>query len=142
MPRGRKRLTQLVLVIAAFGVFYVLSRHWPKDQVVHFALGDAAPRVDELRIGYGEGNHPTEWTRSAELRYAKGRAPRIATHEPRLPDGNYTVEVEIDAAGQSATVTRHVHLEANGSTTIDLARDVPVAPRAEPGLDAGAAHDG
>ena len=124
----RRRIAQLVLLLAALATYLLLARQWPKDQVLHFSFGDAASRVDELRVRYGETNRsggaPAEWSRAAEFRYRKGQAPRVATHETRLPDGNYTVEIEIGAAAETATVTRKVDLEG-GSVTIELSRDVP-----------------
>jgi hypothetical protein len=41
-----------------------------------------------------------------------------------MPDGEYTVELEIVASNAKNVVTRHVHLQG-GVTTIDLAPSVP-----------------
>jgi hypothetical protein len=51
------------------------------------------------------------------------------THEPRLPDGDYTVEIEIVAANQAhekneVVVRKHVIL-GGGATSIQLADAVP-----------------
>ena len=65
-----------------------------------------------------------DWTREASFRYAPGQAPRIVTHEPRLPDGDYTVEIDIAASNERATLRRRVTL-GGGSTSIDLSQAVP-----------------
>ena len=63
-------------------------------------------------------------SREATFRYAQGQAPRVVTHLPRLPDGDYTVEIDLVSDSERSTVTRRVTL-AGGSTSIDLAGAVP-----------------
>ena len=115
----KRRFAQLVLLVGALGVFYFLSRSWPKDQVLRFDLGAAATRVEELRVFYGDAEHGADW------HYRAGKAPRIVESEPRLPDGEYAVEIDVAANGRHASVTRRVRLEAGSTTTIDLSREVP-----------------
>jgi len=124
---GRQRIGRLVLLVAALSAamaFAALSRRWPKDQTVHYVLGDGAPRVEEVDARWAEGAHGGDWTREASFRYPPGRAPRVVTHEPRLPDGDYTVEIEIIAASMHTRVVRHIVL-GGGVTSIDLAAAVP-----------------
>ncbi|HTQ46175.1 MAG TPA: hypothetical protein VMI75_25640 [Polyangiaceae bacterium] len=122
----RKRLLRLLLLGAALVVAMLLARHWPKEQTVHYVLGDGAARVEEVDARWAEGRSSEDWTREATFRYAPGQAPRILTHEPRLPDGDYTVEIEIAAADASRNVVRrNVTLTGGGSTSIDLADSVP-----------------
>ena len=78
-----------------------------------------APLSDQAAAAGGE-----DWTREASFRYAPGQAPRIVTHEPRLPDGDYTVEIDIAASNERATLRRRVTL-GGGSTSIDLSQAVP-----------------
>jgi hypothetical protein len=111
-------MAQLVLVAALLAAYFVIARRWPREQVVHVSLGDGAARVERLAIGYGDD-------RGAAFSYAKGTAPRIVTHEAKLPDGDYVVDVEVTAGSATATVHRRVHLESGGSTTVDVSRDVP-----------------
>jgi hypothetical protein len=59
--------------------------------------------------------------REASFRYASGTAPRVVTHEPRLPDGDYTVEIEVVEDSAHSLLRRRVTL-AGGVTSIDLAR--------------------
>jgi hypothetical protein len=146
----RKRVARLLFLAVGLLLALYLARSWPKDQTVHYVLGDAAPRVQEvdarwassssasdtdLRSGEA-GRQPeghTEWLRQVTFHYAAGKAPRIVTHEPRLPDGDYTVELEIAATATQmgpsptlarSTVRRHVTL-GGGPLSIDLAEAVP-----------------
>jgi hypothetical protein len=122
----RKRLLRLLLLGAALVVAMLLARHWPKEQTVHYVLGDGAPRVEEVDARWATGRSSEDWTREATFRYAPGQAPRIVTHEPRLPDGDYTVEIEIASASAARNVVRrNVTLSGSGSTSIDLADSVP-----------------
>jgi len=126
----RKRLLRLLLLGAALVVAMLLARQWPKEQTVHYVLGDGATRVEEVDARWAPGLSSSataeDWTREATFRYAPGQAPRIVTHEPRLPDGDYTVEIEIASASATRNIVRrHVTLAGGGSTSIDLADSVP-----------------
>lgn len=122
----RKRLLRLLLLGAALVVAMLLARHWPKEQTVHYVLGDGATRVEEVDARWAQGRSSEDWTREATFRYAPGQAPRIVTYEPRLPDGDYTVEIEIASASAARNVVRrNVTLTGGGSTSIDLADSVP-----------------
>ncbi|MFO0678399.1 MAG: hypothetical protein U0169_17815 [Polyangiaceae bacterium] len=108
----------------------------PKDQPLRFVLGDAAPRVVEFQVryaptsgksrtsGHGAGGDVEEIARDARFRYSGGTAPRIVSHNPRLADGEYVVEVELITAAASATLSRRVAL-AGFPVSIDLAESVP-----------------
>jgi hypothetical protein len=126
----RKRLVRMLVLSAVLLVALYFARQWPKDQTVHYILGDAAGRVEEVDAKWAPGIAATEdWTREATFRYPPGKAPRIVTHEPRLPDGDYTVEIEIVAANTAqeknqVVVRKHVVL-GGGATSIQLADVVP-----------------
>jgi hypothetical protein len=130
----RKRLLRYAFIAVALAAAWLLAPAWPKEQTVHYLLGDAAPRVEEVDArwaedrdrghGHGHGHETENWFREATFRYAPGGAPRVVTHEPRMPDGDYTVELEIVASNAKNVVTRHVRLQG-GVTTIDLAPSVP-----------------
>jgi hypothetical protein len=125
----RKRLLRLLSLLALAGCLAAalpLAQHWPKEQTVHYVLGDSAPRVRELDARWAEpgGGTRDDWNREATFRYGAGQAPRVVTHEPRMPDGDYTVEIDLVSDSERSTVTRRVTL-AGGSTSIDLAGAVP-----------------
>ncbi|HLK38234.1 MAG TPA: hypothetical protein VKU41_15835 [Polyangiaceae bacterium] len=128
-------------VVAAVAAPSVL-RGLPEEQTIHYRLGDAAASVRELDARWKEDRGSEDWTREVSFRYAPKTAPRVVTHEPRLADGNYTVQIEIvaETAGNksgapselSRVVERHVTLGGGSVTTIELAAAVP---RAGAGLE-------
>jgi hypothetical protein len=126
----RKRLFRYAFLAVALAAAWLLAPALPKEQTVHYLLGDAAPRVEEVDARWAEDrgrsreNENENWFREATFHYAPGGAPRVVTHEPRMPDGDYTVELEIVASNAKNVVTRHVRLQG-GVTTIDLAPSVP-----------------
>ena len=133
----KKRLVRMLVLAAVLMVALVFARQWPKDQTVHYVLGDSAPLVTQVDARWAPGTEATDedWTREASFRYAPGKAPRIVTHEPRLPDGDYTVEIEIVAASvlndgthapekNDVKVRKHVTL-SGGATSIELGGAVP-----------------
>jgi hypothetical protein len=124
----RKRILRLLFVAAAAVVAVLLFRQWPKDQTVHYVLGDGAPRVVRVDARWADDDASAaqeDWTRKDSFRYTQGEAPRVVTAAPHLPDGDYTVEIEILAANERNLVKRHVTLAGSGSTSIDLAPQVP-----------------
>ena len=42
----RKRIARGLILVAALAVALLLGRQWPKDQTVHYVLGDASARTD------------------------------------------------------------------------------------------------
>ncbi len=124
--RDRRRPGRIALLVAAMVGALVVARLWPrlpKDQTIHYVLGDAARRVEEIEASWTEVESQ-DFARDVRFRYAKGAAPRVVTHEPRLRDGDYTVEIQIIADAQRTVVRRHVVL-GGGATSIDLASAVP-----------------
>jgi hypothetical protein len=119
----RKRLTRLLLLAGGLLLALFLARSWPREQTIHYVLGDAAPRVEEVAARWA-ADSTEDWMRQTTFHYAAGKAPRIVTQEPRLPDGDYTVEIEIASASDRSTVRRHVTL-SGGATSIELAGSVP-----------------
>jgi hypothetical protein len=124
MDRGR--IARGLFLAAALALALLFGRRWPKDQTVHYVLGNSATRVEEVDARWsGDAQGGDEWAREVSFRYRAGRAPRVVTHEPRLPDGDYTVEIELVAADSGhAFVRRHVAL-SGGVTSIDVSSAVP-----------------
>ena len=129
-----RRFAPLALLIPAVAAAATLKPHWPKDQSVRYELGAAASRVEELDARWAPAQagrtstaatiDDSDLAREVTFRYAPGRAPSAIVHSPRLPDGDYDVEVELHAAGRVAQVRRKVTLEG-GTTTLDLGAVVP-----------------
>jgi hypothetical protein len=124
----RRRAVLLIVVGAALAVYFILAPRWPKDQVIHIVLGDAAPRIEEVRVRYASAAESSagqaeDWTREASFRYALNSAPRVLTHEPRLPDGDYVVEIDLVSPSTPVTVRRRVTLQG-GTASIDVSREL------------------
>jgi hypothetical protein len=134
---NRRGLARFVLLAGALMVSTLLARHWPKDQTVHYILGRGAPQVEELDARWASGDPAKgspgapdvradeDWTAQASFRYAAGQAPRVVTHELRLADGEYTVQIEIVTSSPPEgrpiePIRRRVALRG-GVTSIDLA---------------------
>jgi hypothetical protein len=129
-PERRPRLARLPFLLAALAIGLVLSRRWPSEHAVRVVLGDAAPSVVEVRLRYREAQaeHADEWLREVKLAYTPGHAPRTVSHEPRVPTGDYDLEVEVgtvDAARARRTVTveRKVRLDS-ATAQVDVASAV------------------
>ncbi|HEY3822602.1 MAG TPA: hypothetical protein VGL81_35800 [Polyangiaceae bacterium] len=126
----KKRILRTLALAAVLLIAVTLARQWPRDQTVHYVLGDAATRVEEVDAKWAPGIAATDdWTREASFKYEPGKAPRVVTHEPRLPDGDYTVEIEIVADNlahekNEVVVRKHVTL-SGGAMSIQLADAVP-----------------
>jgi len=122
-------MTFLALGTAGFVAYLVTAPQVPHTQTVHYVLGDSAPRVDELRVRYAPATNHAEmaedWTREVAFRFADGGAPRIVTHEPRLADGDYVVEVEIVSRAHANTIGKSRASLVGEPTSIDVSTAVP-----------------
>ncbi len=134
MNDARRRLGALIVAAAALTLYFALQTRWPKDQVIHVVLGASAPRVTELSVRYAphapkeptseRGRMDEDWTREATFRFPEGSAPRVVTHEARLADGDYDVQIDLQTPSQRSTIDRRVTL-AGGTTSIDISEAVP-----------------
>ncbi len=80
-------------------------------------LGSGAPEVTGVALQYlGEGG---DVAREARFAYARGSAPRVVPHEPKLPNGVYRLQIDIDARDVRRSVERQVTL-GGGSTQVDV----------------------
>jgi hypothetical protein len=116
---------RLFLVGAVAVLVASFARGFPRAQTVHYVLGDGAPRVEEIDARWAQGRRSDDgaFMRAASFHYAPGQAPRVITHEPKLADGDYTVEIDIVANRERRTVTREVVL-GGGTTNIELASSI------------------
>lgn len=114
-----ERLAPLVLLGAALVATLTFPRAWPHDQTIHYVLGDRAGRVEQVDARWAAEADPGESLREVSFRYAPGTAPKIVTHEPRLSNGDYTVDVDVVSEGRPTRYVRRVVL-GGGVTSIDL----------------------
>jgi hypothetical protein len=114
-----ERLAPLVLLGAALVATLTFPRTWPRDQTIRYVLGDRADHVERVDARWAARAEPGESLREVSFRYAPGTAPRVVTHEPRLSNGDYMVDVDVVADGQPTRYVRRVML-GGGVTSIDL----------------------
>lgn len=120
----RRRIGSLVFLAVGLAIAFLLSNQAPQEQHVRVVLGAGAPEVTAVTLAYtSEGGDTANETSFA---YAKGQAPRVVAHEPRLPHGDYQLRVEVRAAsGPDAgteihrSVERRVTLKG-GSAQVDV----------------------
>jgi hypothetical protein len=129
----RRRVARIVILVAVAAVYFTLAPRWPKDNVVHVVLGAAAPEVEEATLRYAvapkNGPMVEDWTREATFRFPGASAPRVLTHEPRIADGDYVVEIEILKNSHAIVrIQRRVSF-AGGTTSIDVS-EAALAPTA------------
>lgn len=111
----KRRPILVVLLVLALGAYFVLSPRLPKDQTVNVVLGDDADRVHDVTLRYTQDGE-SETAREATFHF--DHAPRVIRHDARLPNGDYTVTVDLRGSG-SAHVERKVTL-SGGSTNVDV----------------------
>lgn len=116
-PSKRRPFTRFALL--AFGILVALyfGQKAPREQHVRVVLGAAAPDVTAVELQYV--NRDGDLARETRLIYPPGGAPRVVAHEPRLPDGEYRLQIDVDAHGGRRTVQRQVTL-GGGSTQVDV----------------------
>jgi len=128
MDHARRRIALLVLACTAGAVYLTLAPHWPKDNVVHIVLGSAATSVEEVRVSYApvakHAGMVEDWTREAAFRFPDGSAPRIVTHEPRLADGDYVVEIEILSRSHHSTLLERRVTFHGDTTSLDISGSI------------------
>lgn len=115
-PR-RRRITSLLFLIFGLTVAAYLASYRPQEQHVRVVLGREAPEVTALSLQYITKDG--EVAREASFRYSKGSAPRVVAHEPQLPDGDYQLQIDVDAREGRRGIQRQVTL-GGGSTQIDI----------------------
>lgn len=116
MKRARRFLPILLLALG-LGVWSWLAPRAPHDQSVDVVLGDRAPDIEDITVRYTPPKE-RDAARQVAFHYAHGAAPRIVHHAPRLPDGDYAVDIELSGTGGFSSVRRSVTLEEGSITQI------------------------
>lgn len=121
----RRRIGSLVFLAFGLGVAMYLGQNGPQEQHVHVILNERAPIVTSVSLQYlgASGDVASETT----FHYAKGQAPRIVSHDPKIPSGDYKLRVDIDLAQPDLpesrkSVEKQVTLKG-GSAQVDLSRE-------------------
>jgi hypothetical protein len=124
----RRRLFPLGIAAVGVAVYFFLAPRAPVDQGIRIVLGEAAPRVTEVDVRYVATGANPDVAREVTFRYAPGAAPRIVSHEPRLANGDYVVQMEFDLSTASPQVAQgHVTVDRpvtllGGTTSLDVSR--------------------
>jgi hypothetical protein len=104
------------LLVAGFVAWSWIAPKAPHDQSVDVLLGDRAPEVEDLTVRYTQSDR--EPARQVAFHWTHGAAPRVVHHAPRLPDGEYGVDIELGGSHGFSSVHRSVKLEEGRSTQI------------------------
>lgn len=113
----RSRRASLAFLLFGAAVALYLGRFSPREQSVRFVLGDGAKDVRVLEVGYE--TEAGEIVRDARFAFEEGRAPRVVSHAPSLPDGDYRLQLHVETREGRRSAERRVTL-GGGSTQVDL----------------------
>jgi hypothetical protein len=119
----KRRIGSLVFLAFGIGVAMWLGQNGPQDQHVHVILNERAPVVTGVSLQYvtAKGDVANE----TSFRYSPGQAPRIVSHDPKIPSGDYKLRVDVDTANSPEsrkTVEKQVTLKG-GSAQVDCSRE-------------------
>ena len=114
--RRRRLLGLAILVVGVALIPYFASRS-PKDQHLRIVLGDRATTVTALSVEYL--NDQGDSMREVRMTYEEGKAPRVVSLEPRLPDGDYRLKIEADTREGRRQGERRVTL-GGGTTSVEM----------------------
>jgi hypothetical protein len=119
---NRRRIGSIVFLVLGLGVAFYLGQTGPQEQHIHVILGSAAPDVTAVQLQYAAMNG--DIANETRFAYEPGQAPRVVSHDPKLPRGDYDLKVDIGARGIDGgrSVQRRVTLQG-GSTQLDLSRE-------------------
>ena len=129
-PAGppRHRVFKIALIAAGAIVAAYFAQKAPRDQHLRLVLGPAFDQVTGLEIQYVGASG--DLARSVRMAFDPGPAPRVISHEPQLPDGDYRLRIDLDTREGRRSTERRVSL-GGGTTQVDLAGIVS-APVARP----------
>lgn len=119
-----------MFLLAGVLVAIHLGSGGPQEQHLRVVLGAAAPDITGVGLQYvGKDD---EVVRDVHFAFAKGTAPRILSHEQKLPNGEYRIQIDVDARDVRRAVQRRVTL-GGGSTQLDVSNalsreDNPLPP--------------
>jgi hypothetical protein len=113
----RRRLLPLAILAAGGLVAAYFLGTGPREQHVRLVLGGAASAVTALSVQYT--SPAGEALRDVRLTFPEGRAPRVVALDPRLPDGDVRLRIDVDTREGRRTTERQVTL-GGGTTSVNL----------------------
>jgi len=116
----KRRIGSLIFLACGIGIAMWLGQNGPQDQHVHVILNERAPIVTNVSLQYvtAKGDVANE----TSFHYSPGQAPRIVSHDPKIPSGDYKLKVDVDSPDSRKTVEKQVTLKG-GSTQVDCSRE-------------------
>jgi hypothetical protein len=115
--KPRRRLIGLAILLAGVSLIAYLGSRTPKEQHLRVVLGDKAPTVTGLSVQYDTPDG--EPMREVRMTYESGRAPRVVSLEPKLPDGDYRLRIDVDTREGRRQAERRVTL-SGGTTSVEI----------------------
>ena len=119
--KADRRVILPLFAAVALGLYFLFAPRLPKDQTVEIVLGDAAPKVTEVRLSYDDPSH--DWASEIDLSFEGKAAPRVVHHEPHMPDGDYKLSIDVSGHDHVAHVERNVSLHG-GTTSVDVSQAI------------------
>ncbi|HEY8073224.1 MAG TPA: hypothetical protein VIF62_03925 [Labilithrix sp.] len=113
----QKRIVSLAILGAGGAVVAIMASRGPKDQHVRFVLGDRASSVTALSVKYVSASG--EAVRETTMSWDAGAAPRVVALDPALPNGDYELEIDVDAREGRRSGERRVTL-GGGTTSVEI----------------------
>jgi hypothetical protein len=128
--RPRRKVLPLVVLAGGALVAAYLGSKSPRDQHLRLVLGPVADQVTQVEVQYVAADGDV--ARDARMTFEPGKAPRIVSHEPQLPDGEYQLRIDVDTTREGRrSVERRVTL-GGGTTQVDLAGALAPKPGTAP----------
>ncbi len=113
----KRRIVSLAILAGGGAVVAYMATRGPKEQHVRFVLGDRAKAVTELAVKYTSASG--EAVRETRVSWDAGDAPRVVALDPRLPDGDYRLEIDVDTREGRRSGERRVTL-GGGTTSVEI----------------------
>lgn len=106
-PSHRRAVSIAFLVFGLLVAAY-LGSQGPQEQHVRIVIGPRAPDVIGVELRYVGSDG--EVARSTHFAFPTGKAPRVLSHEPQLPNGEYRLEIDVDLQenGETGAGSGHV----------------------------------
>jgi hypothetical protein len=120
MNISRRRIGSLAFLAVGLGIAWYLGQNGPQEQHVHVILNERAPLVTGVSLQYVAANGDV--ANETSFHYSPGQAPRIVSHDPKIPSGDYKLKVDVDLPDSRKSVEKQVTLKG-GSAQVDLSRE-------------------
>ena len=122
--KADRRVILPLFAAVVLGLYFLFAPRLPREQVVEVVLGDAAPKVTEVRLAYDDSSH--DWSSEVDLSFEGKPAPRVVHHESQMPDGAYKLTIDVTGRDRGTHLERNVTL-AGGTISVDVSEAITAA---------------